>query len=193
MLLDIVRPSHRRARVSASASIPPTACSAGRRGLSAHVDGRQGRRLGRHAAARKPVEINALWYNALRLLAGWLRENAAIGDGARSRRARRARARVVQRALLVRRRQATCSTSSTASMATIRRCRPNQLFAISLAHPVLDRARWEPVLDVVRERLLTPVGLALARARASATTSRSTTAICARATPPIIRARCGPG
>ena len=38
-------------------------------------------------------------------------------------------------------------------------CRPNQLFAISLDHPVLDRDRWEPVLDVVRERLLTPVGL----------------------------------
>ena len=38
-------------------------------------------------------------------------------------------------------------------------CRPNQLFAISLEHPVLDEARWEPVLNVVREKLLTPVGL----------------------------------
>ena len=38
-------------------------------------------------------------------------------------------------------------------------CRPNQVFAISLDHPVLDRARWEPVMDVVREQLLTPVGL----------------------------------
>src|SRR5262249_32360275 len=37
--------------------------------------------------------------------------------------------------------------------------RPNQLFAFSLRHEVLDRARWAPVLDVVRERLLTPVGL----------------------------------
>jgi glycogen debranching enzyme len=33
------------------------------------------------------------------------------------------------------------------------------VFAISLPHPVLDQARWEPVLGVVRERLLTPVGL----------------------------------
>ena len=33
------------------------------------------------------------------------------------------------------------------------------MLAISLRHPVLDRSRWEPVLDVVRERLLTPVGL----------------------------------
>src|SRR5262249_14993899 len=38
-------------------------------------------------------------------------------------------------------------------------CRPNQVFAISLPHPVLDRSRWEPVLEVVRQRLLTPVGL----------------------------------
>ena len=38
-------------------------------------------------------------------------------------------------------------------------CRPNQVFAISLPHPVLDRARWDPVMNVVRERLLTPVGL----------------------------------
>ena len=38
-------------------------------------------------------------------------------------------------------------------------CRPNQVFAISLPHPILDRERWEPVMQVVRERLLTPVGL----------------------------------
>jgi glycogen debranching enzyme len=38
-------------------------------------------------------------------------------------------------------------------------CRPNQVFAISLDHPVLARERWEPVLQTVRDRLLTPVGL----------------------------------
>jgi glycogen debranching enzyme len=38
-------------------------------------------------------------------------------------------------------------------------CRPNQVFAISLKHPVLDRARWEAVMTVVRDRLLTPHGL----------------------------------
>ncbi len=37
--------------------------------------------------------------------------------------------------------------------------RPNQVFSISLDHPVLDRARWEPVLNKVAEHLLTPVGL----------------------------------
>jgi predicted glycogen debranching enzyme len=38
-------------------------------------------------------------------------------------------------------------------------CRPNQIFAISLDHPVLDEARWKSVMDVVTDRLLTPVGL----------------------------------
>jgi glycogen debranching enzyme len=38
-------------------------------------------------------------------------------------------------------------------------CRPNQVFAISLDHPVLDGARWKSVMDVVTKRLLTPVGL----------------------------------
>jgi glycogen debranching enzyme len=37
--------------------------------------------------------------------------------------------------------------------------RPNQILAMSLDHPVLDRERWQPVFDVVRDRLLTPVGL----------------------------------
>src|SRR6185503_134903 len=37
--------------------------------------------------------------------------------------------------------------------------RPNQVFAISLDHPVLDRERWRPVISVVGDHLLTPVGL----------------------------------
>ena len=38
-------------------------------------------------------------------------------------------------------------------------CRPNQVFAIALDHPVLESDRWADVLAVVSERLLTPVGL----------------------------------
>ena len=37
--------------------------------------------------------------------------------------------------------------------------RPNQLLAFSLDYPILDRERWQPVLDTVRDHLLTPVGL----------------------------------
>ena len=38
-------------------------------------------------------------------------------------------------------------------------CRPNQVFAISLPHPVLDEDKWASVMDKVTEKLLTPVGL----------------------------------
>src|SRR5258705_7454415 len=37
--------------------------------------------------------------------------------------------------------------------------RPNQVFAISLPHAVLDKDRWQTVIAAVAERLLTPVGL----------------------------------
>ena len=37
--------------------------------------------------------------------------------------------------------------------------RPNQIFAIALAHPVLERERWEAVVTAVHEKLVTPVGL----------------------------------
>src|SRR5262249_1604897 len=38
-------------------------------------------------------------------------------------------------------------------------CRPNQLLAISLSHPILDPSRWRAVVETCRQRLLTPVGL----------------------------------
>jgi glycogen debranching enzyme len=37
--------------------------------------------------------------------------------------------------------------------------RPNQIFAVSLPNPVLEESRWASVVDAVRTRLLTPVGL----------------------------------
>jgi glycogen debranching enzyme len=37
--------------------------------------------------------------------------------------------------------------------------RPNQIFAVSLSYPILDRARWESVLETVARVLLTPFGL----------------------------------
>ena len=37
--------------------------------------------------------------------------------------------------------------------------RPNQLFAIALDHPVLERSRWQAVMATVERELVTPVGL----------------------------------
>jgi predicted glycogen debranching enzyme len=106
----------------------------------------------------KAVEINALWYNAVKLLEGWVRaegdESRAAGLAEHAERCRKSFNRrfwyepggylydVVDG-----------EGGDDAS------CRPNQVLAVSLEHPVLDRPRWAPVMDVVTKRLLTPVGL----------------------------------
>jgi predicted glycogen debranching enzyme len=105
----------------------------------------------------KAVEINALWYNALRLLADWLREEGdpaapALDDDAdRARESFNARFWYAEGAYLY--------DVVDGEQGDDPACRPNQIFAMSLDHPVLARERWLPVFEVVRSRLLTPVGL----------------------------------
>jgi len=111
----------------------------------------------------KAVEINALWYNALRLLEGWAREESAASWEARNLAAHAERCResfnrrfwYAEGGYLYDVVDGVVAGEPGDDAA----CRPNQLFAIALDHPVLDRQRWEPVLQVVSERLLTPVGL----------------------------------
>jgi predicted glycogen debranching enzyme len=105
----------------------------------------------------KAVEINALWHNALRLLADWLREEGdalvpRLEDYA-------ARARESFNRRFWYEEGGHLYDVIDGEQGDDPACRPNQLFAISLDYPVLDRDRWAPVFEVVRERLLTPVGL----------------------------------
>jgi predicted glycogen debranching enzyme len=106
----------------------------------------------------KAVEINALWYNALRLLEGWVRDGRGEADaGKYGGYAEKARASFNARFWYE-------AGGHLFDVVDGERgddpaCRPNQLFAFSLNHEVLDRSRWEPVLVVVRRELLTPVGL----------------------------------
>jgi predicted glycogen debranching enzyme len=105
----------------------------------------------------KPVEINALWYNGLRLVEGWL---ARAGDAAGARDAS-ARAAAARRSFNARfwNAEAGCLLDVVDGPdGDDPACRPNQLLAISLPHPVLDPARWGSVLAVARARLLTPAG-----------------------------------
>ena len=55
----------RRARATGSASTPTMGSCERDAGRAAHLDGCEGRRLGRYAAIGKPIEINALWFCAL--------------------------------------------------------------------------------------------------------------------------------
>jgi predicted glycogen debranching enzyme len=104
----------------------------------------------------KAIEIQALWYNALRLMAEWCEQLGERTDQWRE-------------------------TSEQAEASFHHRywfdqggylydvvdgehgddasLRPNQIFALSLRFPVLRRERWRPVVDAVTHKLLTPFGL----------------------------------
>jgi predicted glycogen debranching enzyme len=96
----------------------------------------------------KPVEINALWYNALRIAA------ALTDDAALSRRAEQTRDAF--RARFWNENARCCFDIVDPEDASIR---PNQLFAISLPFPLLYGDRAESVLRICEQKLLTPVGL----------------------------------
>ena len=106
----------------------------------------------------KAVEINALWYNALRLLDGWVKQFGGPGErlGLEDH-AARARESFNRRFWFAEGGYLYDVVDGEAGDDTA--CRPNQVFAISLDHPVLVKERWAPVMDIVRQRLLTPVGL----------------------------------
>jgi predicted glycogen debranching enzyme len=105
----------------------------------------------------KAVEINALWYNALCLLEGWLRETGDPAAAQAGEAAARARESFNKRFWYEE--GGYLYDIVDGEQGNDAACRPNQIFAISLDHPVLDRNRWTAVFDVVRERLLSPVGL----------------------------------
>src|SRR5205085_3818343 len=93
----------------------------------------------------KAVEINALWYNALRLLANWLLEN---GDDVAAKiydtHAERARISFNNRFWYSKGGYLYDVVDCDGQPDTFDvSCRPNQLFAISLDHPVLDPIHWK--------------------------------------------------
>ncbi len=105
----------------------------------------------------KAVEINALWYNALRLVERWVAEEGAgspaeFHDAAlRARESFNARFWNPDKAYLY--------DVIDGESGNDDACRPNQIFSIALDYPVLAEEYWTPVLSVVTERLLTPFGL----------------------------------
>ena len=107
----------------------------------------------------KAVEINALWYNALRLLERWSRDlqATALADEV-SQRADRLE-QVFNERFWYGEGEYLYDVLDGEDGHHDAACRPNQLFAISLPHPVLARERWPRILNVARDRLLTPMGL----------------------------------
>jgi predicted glycogen debranching enzyme len=106
----------------------------------------------------KAVEINGLWYNALRLLEQWLRQER--GEAAAkpiAEHARRSQESFNRRFWYAHGGYLYDVVDGEAGDDAS--CRPNQLLAFSLEFPILEQGHWKPVLEVVHERLLTPFGL----------------------------------
>ncbi|HJY42482.1 MAG TPA: amylo-alpha-1,6-glucosidase, partial [Steroidobacteraceae bacterium] len=106
----------------------------------------------------KPVEINALWFNALAIMRDFAQQ---LGDAEAAREYGSASERVA-RSFNERFWYADggylydvvdTPGGDDASL------RPNQLFAISLRHPLLENGRAKAVLDKCVQELWTPVGL----------------------------------
>lgn len=106
----------------------------------------------------KAVEINALWYNALKLLERWVKEDDRP-DGAKRLADCAAQARESFNRRFWNEQTGFLYDVVDGEQGDDPSCRPNQLLAISLEYPILEHSRWKAVVDVCKDRLLTPVGL----------------------------------
>jgi glycogen debranching enzyme len=104
----------------------------------------------------KPVEIQALWYNAVRLMGRWAEDLRERPDRWMK------MARQIEDSFNARywyKEGSYLYDVLNEEQGDDSSLRPNQVFAISLRYPVLRQDRWKPVLTIVAEKLLTPVGL----------------------------------
>jgi predicted glycogen debranching enzyme len=105
----------------------------------------------------KPVEIQALWYNALRvterLATGFADHEQAAHYGALAERAQSRFQEVFWNE------DAGCLYDVVTDTGPDRSIRPNQILAVSLPHPVLEQHLALRVLEAVEWELLTPYGL----------------------------------
>jgi glycogen debranching enzyme len=102
----------------------------------------------------KPVEINALWHGALTLAADWAE---MLGDTTDF----RDEAQRVQNSFRAKfwNAKQSCLFDVLTPDGPVEKIRPNQIFAVSLPHGLLETAAQQAVVRVVERELLTEVGL----------------------------------
>lgn len=105
----------------------------------------------------KPVEIQALWYNALCIMADLA---GRFGDEQdRSRYVAMAELAKLSFNALFWNEEEQCLFDVVENGNRDGSVRPNQIFAVSLPYPILDRERWSKIVNKVGTELTTPVGL----------------------------------
>jgi predicted glycogen debranching enzyme len=104
----------------------------------------------------KPIEVNALWYNALRLTADWC-ERAMRPAGAYRQMAAQAHSSAQERFWFAD--GGYCYDVVDAPQGDDPSLRPNQVIALGLVYPLIEGEPARRALDVVTAKLLTPYGL----------------------------------
>ncbi|HXN03503.1 MAG TPA: amylo-alpha-1,6-glucosidase [Candidatus Acidoferrum sp.] len=104
----------------------------------------------------KPIEVNALWYNALRLMADWC-ERAMRPAGPYRQMAAHAHASAQERFWFAD--GGYCYDVVDAPEGDDASLRPNQVIALGLVYPLIEGEPARRALDVVTAKLLTPYGL----------------------------------
>ncbi|TMC84098.1 MAG: hypothetical protein E6J10_09705, partial [Chloroflexi bacterium] len=110
----------------------------------------------------KPVEVNALWYHALSLMQEWSqwqqqRGRTSSGPAYYEEQSKRCKESFHLRFWYARGGYLYDIVDGLDGDDTA--FRPNQLLALSLRYPVLDKEYWQAVFELVTQRLLTPYGL----------------------------------
>jgi predicted glycogen debranching enzyme len=105
----------------------------------------------------KPVEINALWYNALRIMEFLMKELQFEGDADFY----RIKANLVLKSFNQQfwNSSAKCLHDYIDGTYKNEDIRPNQIYALSLPFPLVDKKNGKEILNKIRSELLTPRGL----------------------------------
>jgi predicted glycogen debranching enzyme len=104
----------------------------------------------------KPIEVNALWYNALRLMADWC-ERAMRPAGPYRQMAAHAHASAHERFWYAD--GGYCFDVVDGPEGDDASLRPNQVIALGLVYPLIEGENARGALDVITAKLLTPYGL----------------------------------
>jgi predicted glycogen debranching enzyme len=104
----------------------------------------------------KPVEIQALWYNALRSMEQFARK---FGDKKRQTQYKLMATKARENFEQFWNAGANCLYDVVSAAGPDASVRPNQIFAVSLAFPLIEGERAKAVVEKVQAELLTPYGL----------------------------------
>lgn len=105
----------------------------------------------------KAVEINALWYNAIKLMAEWTAQENLEESKKYQELSEKIYYSFNKKFWMPEKNY--CYDVVDGEQGNDDALRPNQLLAISLKYPVLENEHWQAVVAICQEKLLTPFGL----------------------------------